>query len=204
MTDKYKNEWTENSGWLRLSFHALQNEPDKPYIHADYNEVKRDCEMVLKQIRRFAGEELTGPVTTLHWGEATVEGCRALRDAGYTGLAGYFNVDDPEPVSYYLDEEKRRHVNNRFIWRDNREGIIFARMALVINTLKLEQIVPYLDDLRSNSHKPAYVDLMIHEQYFYPFYEAYQPDYRQKVLTSVKWAVDNGYQPAFLGECIFN
>ena len=159
--------------------------------------------MVNEQIRRFAGEELTGPVTTLHWGEATVEGCRALRDTGYRALAGYFNVDDPDPVAYYLDEEKRRHVNNRFIWRDNREGIIFTRMALVINLLKLDEIVPYLDDLRSNSHKPAYVDLMIHEQYYYPFYKDYQPDCKKKVLTSVKWAADNGYQPAFLSECIF-
>ena len=46
--------------------------------------------MVKEQIRRFAGDELMGPVTTLHWGEATVEGCRALRDSGYTALAGYF------------------------------------------------------------------------------------------------------------------
>jgi len=204
MTDKYKNEWKENSGWLRLSFHALQNDPDRPYINAGYNEVKKDCEMVKEQIRRFAGEELMGPVTTLHWGEGTVEGCRALRDEGYGALAGYFNLEGPDTVSYYLDDDMRRHVNNRFIWRDNREGIIFARLALVINTVQLEQIVPYLDQLRSDSHKPAYIDLMIHEQYFYQYYKDYQADYRQKVLTSVKWAADNGYEPAFLSECIFS
>ncbi len=204
LTDKFKNEWKENARWLRLSFHALQNDPDRPYLHAGYNEVKNDCEMVMEQIRRFAGDQLTGPVTTLHWGAATVEGCRALMDAGYTALAGYFNVDNSsEPVSYYLDVEKIRHVRNRFIWRDNREGIIFTRMALVINTKELDQIVPYLDDLRCNSHKVPYVDLMIHEQYFHPFYINYQADYKQKVLTSVKWAIDKGYQPAFLSECIF-
>ena len=204
MTDKYKPEWKENSGWLKLSFHALANKPDKPYMHAGYDEVKKDCEMVMAEIRRFAGEELMGPVTTLHWGEATVEGCRALRDAGYTGLAGYFNVDDSEPVSYYLDLEKRKHLYKRFIWRDNREGIIFARMAIVINTVKLDQIEAYLDNLVKDSHKPAYADLMIHEQYFYPFYKDYQPDYREKVLTAVKWATENGYHPAFLSECIFD
>jgi len=165
--------------------------------------LKKDCEMVMEQIRRFAGEELLGPVTTLHWGAATVEGCRALRDSGYTALAGYFNPDGPDTVSYYLDDEKRHHVNNRFIWRDNGEGIIFSKMSLVINTLKLEEILHHLDSLRSDAHKPAYVDLMIHEQYFHPTYKAYQPDFRQKVLTSVKWAADSGYQPAFLSECIY-
>lgn len=204
MTTKFRNEWRENSAWLRLSFHALQNDPDRPYINAGYDEVSRDCELVKEQIRRFAGDELMGPVTTLHWGEARVEGCRALRDHGYTALAGYFSAEGPDTVSYYLNEAQRLHVNNRFIWRDNKEGIIFSRMAMVINLFETAQVVPYLNSLSSDSHKPAYVDLMIHEQYFYSFYKAYQPDYREKVLTSVRWASENGYKPAFLSECIFS
>jgi hypothetical protein len=203
MTEKFKSEWKDNAGWLRLSFHALQNDPDKPYINAGYDQVKKDCIMVKEQISRFAGEELMGPVTTLHWGEALVDGCRALRDEGYLALAGYFNAKGPDTVAYYLDDEKRLRVNNRFIWRDNKEGIIFSRMALVINAVKQEEILPSLDSLRSDSHKPAYVDLMIHEQYFYPYYVAYQPDYRKKVMTAVKWAADSGYKPAFLSECVF-
>jgi hypothetical protein len=202
MTDQYKNEWKENAGWLRLSFHALQEFPDKPYIHAGYNEVKRDCEMVLAQIRRFAGEEVMGPVTTIHWGEANVDGCRALKDLGYKALVGYFRVD-PDPVSYYLDLEKVQHVNNRFIWRDNHKGLIFSKIAIVLDKTQLEQIVPNLDNLKSNLHKPAFIDLLIHEQYFHPTYKDYQPDYSKKILTAVKWAADNGYQPAFLSECIF-
>jgi hypothetical protein len=204
MTDKYKNEWKENSGWLRLSFHSLQEEPDRPYIKAGYDEVKRDCKLVVDQIKRFAGEELLGPVMSLHWGDVPVEGCRALRDSGYTALAGYFNVNDPDPFAYYLNKAQRTHVNKRFIWRDNNEGIIFARMALVINLLKLDQIIPYLDNLKIDSHKPAYVDFMIHEQYFHPTYAAYQPDYMEKITASVRWASEKGYQPAFLSECIFD
>jgi hypothetical protein len=203
MTDKFKNEWKINSGWLGLSFHALGNTPDKPYINADYNQVKKECALVDEQIRRFAGEEVMGPETTLHWGEATVEGCRALRDSGYTVLAGYFNVDDNQsPVSYYLNEEQRRHIKNRFIWRDNSEKIIFARIAIVINNVKLEQIVPYLNNVKK-TFNPRYLDLMIHEQYYYPDYVAYQPDWKEKVMTAVKWAVDNGYNPGFLKESVF-
>ena len=204
MTDKFKSEWKQNSGWLRLSFHALADKPDNPYMNASYEKVKNDCDKVMDQIRRFAGKEVTGHVTTLHWGEATVEGCRALRDAGFKCLPCDFNVDNNlAPCSYYLDVEKRRHINKRLIWRDNNEGIIFIRCAIIINTYKLEEIVPFLDDLKKDPHMSAYVDLLIHEQYFYPFYSSYQPDYRQKVLTSVKWAVNNGYNPAFLEDCVF-
>ena len=205
MTDKYKSEWIRNSNWLRLSFHALGNDPDKPYINAGYDQVKKDCDMVKEQIRRFAGKELLGPVTTLHWGEATVEGCRALKDSGYSALAGYFNIENGMPVvSYYLDNDQIKHLSDRYIWCDNQEGIIYKKIAIVINSYDLEQIVPLLDELKKDPLKSGFIDLMIHEQYFYPHYVDYQPDYRQKVMTSVKWAVDNGYQPAFLSECIFN
>ena len=204
MTTKFKNEWKENAGWLRLSFHALQNDPDNPYIKSGYDEVKRDCEKVNEQIRRFAGEELMGPVTTLHWGEATVEGSRALRDAGYTCQVSDFVIENGvQIISMYLNLEQTRHINNRFIWRDNHEGIIFSQDSIVINTHKVEEIGPFLDDLNKDSHKSAYLDLLMHEQYFYPFYKDYQPDYRQKVTTAVKWAADKGYKPAFLSECIY-
>jgi hypothetical protein len=203
MTDKFKSEWKDNAGWLRLSFHALQEFPDRPYLTAGYDQVKHDCILVKDQIRRFAGEELMGPVTTLHWGAANAEGCRALKDQGYKAIAGYFNAEGPDTVSYYLDDQKRLHVNNRFIWKDNTEEMILSRMALVINTVKLEEIVPYLESLRSSGHRPPYADLMIHEQYFYPSYFNYQPDFRDKVITAVKWAADKGYKPAFLSECVF-
>jgi len=205
MTTKFKNEWRENSGWLRISFHALQNKPDNPYIIAGYDEVKRDCEMVKEQIRRFAGEEQIGHVTTLHWGAATLEGTLALRDSGYTCLAGYFNIEPGDsPVSYYLDLPERTHLNKRYIWKDNKEGVIFSRIAIVINNSEIDKIVPYLDSLRVGPNKPGYIDLMIHEQYFHADYVDYQPDFRQKVMTAVKWASDNGYKPAFLSECIFD
>lgn len=203
MTGKFKDEWKANAAWLGLSFHALGEFPDKPYIKAGYDQVKNDCELVKDQIKRFAGEEVMGPETTLHWGEGTVEACRALRDQGYTTLAGYFNVDDnAAPVSYYLTVEQRRHLKNRFIWRDNKEGIIFSRIALVVNTVNSDQVLPYLGNVKK-TFNPHYIDLMIHEQYFYPDYASYQPDFKEKVMKAVKWAVDNGYKPGFLKESVY-
>ena len=204
MTDQFKNEWRANAGWLQLSFHAKAEFPDNPYIHAGYNQVKTECEAVIQQIRRFAGDELTGPVTTLHWGEVPVEVSRALRDAGYTGQLCDFNVDDDlAPCSYYLNVEQRRHINKRFLWRDNKEAISFIKSSIIIDKKKTEQIIPHLSQYEQQFRKPPYVDLLIHEQYFYPGYRGYQPNYRQKVLTAVKWAVEKGYTPAFLKDCIY-
>jgi hypothetical protein len=205
MTTKYKSEWKDSADWLRLSFHALQNDPDYPYLNSGYDELKRDCEKVNEQIRRFAGEEVMSKVTTLHWGVATVEGSRALRDAGYVGQVSDFNIEDGvQTIAMYLDLEQTQHMRKRFLWRDNREGIIFSKASIIINSHKVDQIVPFLDELKRDPHKSAYMDLLIHEQYFYPFYKNYQPDFRQKVTTAIKWASDKGYKPAFLSECIFN
>jgi len=204
--DKFKPEWQANANWLRLSFHAWGEFPDMPYRQAGYEQVKHDCAIVKDQIHRFAGESLMGPVTTLHWGEATVEGSRALRDAGYLGLLGYFNVDDElPPVSYYLTVEQRRNIKKRFIWCDNQENITFIRSSIVIDKTELPAIVPLLDSYADEpSGLPPFVDLLVHEQYFYPSYEAYQPDFRDRILTSVKWASDKGYTPAFLGDSLFS
>ncbi|WP_431215467.1 hypothetical protein ACQ86N_12665 [Puia sp. P3] len=204
LTDRFAAEWKAQSSWLRLSFHALGEFPDKPYQQADYVTVKRDGQLVMNEIRRFAGPQLMGPVTTLHWGEATIEGSRALRDLGYKGQLGYFNVDDELPaVSYYLDVQQRRHIKKRFVWKDNQEDIVFIRSSIVIDKTGLADIRPHLDAYREKGGLPPYVDLLVHEQYYYPFYFNYQPDFRERILTAVGWAANNGYEPRFLEECIF-
>jgi hypothetical protein len=202
-TDKFKPEWKANAHWLTLSFHAFGEFPDQPYMKATYNETKEDCDVVIDEIKRFAGDEVMTNVTTIHWGEATREASRVLRDAGYTGQLGYFNIDDDQyPASYYLSEDERRHIKKRFVWKDHSENITFIKTSIVIDLKKCEEIVPHLDSYIRNSNKPPYLDMLVHEQYFYPFYFNYQPDYREKILTAVKWAHDNGYEPAKLGDCI--
>ncbi|MCC6286265.1 MAG: hypothetical protein IT249_00120 [Chitinophagaceae bacterium] len=203
--DSFKKEWQENADWLRLSFHAYKEFPDAPYKNASFDTVKKDCDLIIGEIKRFAGDALLGPVTTVHWGEVTVEGSRAMRAAGYKGQLGYFNVDDDQPtVSYYLDVEQRRHIKKRFIWKDEAEDIIFIRSSMVLDRTKKENIVSTMNAYASApSGLPPYVDYLIHEQYFYPDYAAYQPDYFEKIATAVQWAKEHGYEPAFLDECIF-
>ncbi|MCL5744184.1 MAG: hypothetical protein M1541_09705 [Acidobacteria bacterium] len=41
------------------------------------------------------------------------------------------------------------------------------------------------------------IELMIHEQYFYPDYRAYEPDYRARVERAIEWVTRRGYKPVF-------
>ncbi len=197
MTDQYKEEWKQNSDWIQLSFHANQEFPDRPYLDAGYDKVTQDCQKLLAEVKRFAGAELIAPVTTLHWGAANINGSRALRDIGYTTQVGYFNVDDAlEPVAYYLDKDQIRRLKKRYIWRDNKENITFVRACIVVDTKKVEDIVPHIE---AQGNIP-FVELLVHEQYFYDHYKNYQPDYESKLITAVEWAHNKGFKPTFLNK----
>lgn len=203
MTDKFKTEWKANADWIRLSVHAKAEFPDDPYIHAGYGEMYRDCHAIRTQIIRFAGKEVMDNTTTLHWGQVPVEVCRALRDEGYKIQVCDFNVDNNlPPCSYYLDVPQRRHINKRFLWRDNKEKIIFVKSSIIIDTIKLQNINSFLDKYGENNITPPYVDLLVHEQYFYPFYKNYQKDYGEKLTAAIEWARQHGYTPGFISECV--
>ena len=202
--DRYRSEWEAHSDWLHLSFHAKHDQPGFPYANSGYDELYRDAKQVQEQILRFAGEKQVGPTTTLHYSDTTREGCRALRDLGRKILVGDINVDCDKPaLAYYLDVTMRRHLNKRFIWKDHQEDIIFFRSAIITDTYPLKDIVPFLDSVKADPHKSAYMDFLIHEQYFYPrFRELYQPNYREKVQTVIQWALDNGYESAHLEDVV--
>jgi len=199
--DTFKGEWRDNAEWLRLTFHALQNNPRDPYIDAPADQVELDFHLVTDQIIRFAGEELLSPWTTVHWGECTREGCRALRRNGISGLAGYFTQRDGQyVVSYYLSQEQADHVNKRDYWHDFDEDITFVKHDMVMNTVRLDCIRPRLDEIARDPHESEIMELMIHEQHFHPEFRGYAPDYKERVTTALEWACENGYRPVFYDE----
>ncbi|MEM2792039.1 MAG: hypothetical protein QW099_03230 [Candidatus Bathyarchaeia archaeon] len=212
MPSKYKSDWLENRDWLRLTFHALQEKPDLPYKNATYGEMKHDYLLVTKEIERFAGRELLSSFTTIHWGEAPLEACIALRNCGIKGLVGYFtwNYTGPSPyeriitdkpcVSYYLDNEVVKYLSRRDYWMDLKAGITFIRHDIVINTLELDQITQHLNMVAEDPHQSEVMELMIHEQQFYRSRPEYQPDYEEKVIEAVKWVANKGYKPVFYDE----
>jgi sugar lactone lactonase YvrE len=198
MPDRFRPEWQANRDWIRLTFHARANDPDRPYIHASPQKVVEDYRLVTREIERFAGKELASPITTVHWGETTRAAARALRAEGVRGLAGYFEASDEAPrVSYYLNLPQFRHLMKRDYWKDPREDLLFVRHDLVINTVALDQIVPHLERVATDPHQAEVMELMIHEQYFYPDYRAYEPDFRARVERAVEWVTRRGYRPVF-------
>jgi hypothetical protein len=73
---------------------------------------------------------------------------------------------------------------------------------IVLDKTALDDIYPFLNELKEDPHRSGIIEMLIHEQYFYPHYRAYQPEYRDKILTAARWAAENEYEPAFWSDIV--
>ena len=69
---------------------------------------------------------------------------------------------------------------------------------MVINLYPLSEIEPSLTSLFSREQ----LHVMIHEQYFYEDYKAYQPDFEEKLALVFSLLQKNGYQSRFFEEML--
>ncbi len=205
VTDKFKAEWQANADWLTLSFHARVEKPDKPYRSTPPEVIARDFEAVRREVIRFAGERtFSGDVTTVHWGEATRESVLALRDLGHKALTGYFEVNQhgETVVSYHLPVPLAEHVGERDFWYDTETDIFFGRIDRVLNSGTFDSTLRAVRAAADHPHRGGFVSIMIHEQYFYPDYTRYLPDFEARVLESAKFLCERGYTGSFVKEVL--
>lgn len=206
MPDKFKDEWIQNSNWLRLSPHANADKPDRPYIRASYEQTRFEFGRIINEIIRFAGKETyASDVTTIHWGAATADAVRAVRDLGIKALVGSFRYGDPTntPISMHLDAERCAILNNYGTYYDEEQGVvIFKYSASNAQHAPLEQIPINCKNFAKSMPLYTFFELCVHEQYFYEDYINYMPDYYDRFETAIKWCVENGYEPAFASEVL--
>ena len=203
MTDKYKDEWKANSDWLRLSFHANADKPDRPYLRATYEQAYFEMERVNKEIIRFAGEEaFAKTVTTIHWGETTTEAAKAFRDLGVKAfVASYnWNRDGIMDLRMYCDAEQCQTLQKFGYYYDKEMDIYLFRYNGGIQRAKPEWIPQYFDAQVRDFPKYEFKDICLHEQYFYPEFPAHIPDYYEKLDAAATWCNEHGYEPIFMDE----
>ena len=203
VTDKFRKEFIANSDWMTFTFHAQREFPDAPYRNAPYQQMIEDCRRVTREIKRFAGKEVLRDTTTLHFATANLYGTRALRTFGFKALCGYFCRDDKgNPIiSYYLDKDQQ---DRRDFWVDTAEGIIFVKEGIVLNAPEwtADKVAPFLDEIGARKQGKGFIQMVIHEQYFYPDYVNYEPDYAERILKMAEWMKKHGYESASLSEII--
>jgi len=195
MTDRYRAQWEENAHWLKLSFHSrLENV--RPYEFSGYEEVYGDGQQVHREILRFAGPASLGKTTTIHYCRTTLDGLAAIKDLGIQGLLGLFGTDEAPRVSYCVPEEKGFLLRRGSV--ESHEGVQIGSIDMVINLVPLDRVVPELAALLPREQ----LRVMIHEQYFYPDYSHYQPDFEKKLAAVFALFEAEGFESRFFEEMI--
>ena len=131
VTDAYKGEWQANKDWLRFGFHSLQEFPDYPFVNASYGDVKKVCDLIFGNVRRFAGEGMVAKAVVPHWLPISKDGCRALADCGMKVVScshGYRHAygDDPAvlPYGHSFRLLNMRKPETALCWRGSRNTAI--------------------------------------------------------------------------------
>jgi len=201
MTDKFRDEFRANGDWLKLSFHSKSEHPGKPYTNASAEEITRDCIQLNRELIRFAGPEVFSDCTTIHFAETTEEGTRALRSLGYRALEGDFVISSC-PCGYHYPEEMVRHIMTRDFYYDPEIDISFCRTDIVLNGSTHEKNMEKMRELIANPTEGGYMDILIHEQYYYEDYKYHKPDFAARVLDPCKLLWENGYKGEFISDVI--
>ncbi|MBO5415062.1 MAG: hypothetical protein J6A83_00345 [Clostridia bacterium] len=194
-TDKYRGEWAKNADWLKLSFHA-RAEKSRIYESSDYAEVFDDLSRTNREIIRFASESALARTTTIHYCLATEGGIRAVRECGLIGLLGLYGTPDEPRSSYTSDKSDGDKIRRGEI--AIRDGIAYSGVDIVLNSYSKEENLARLEELSWREH----INVMIHEQYFYPDYPKYQSDFEEKLDAVFALLAQKGARSMFFEERI--
>ena len=114
----------------------------------------------------------------------------------------YVRESNGKPISKSLcgynhitEEERVRTIDNLDYITDQKTGLIFKDLgnAGCLNRSTKDEFF----DILSASIDKEFLCTGTHEQYFYPEYFAYQPNYEEKLLMMAKLISENGYEFIF-------
>ena len=120
MPDIWKSEFQDNSDWLKFSFHAYSEFPDRPYAEATAATFGKHWDMVQKEIERFAGPECFIAPVVIHW--ANVHPAVA-QEAIRRGVTAYSNNFRLRVMGGPSLEDRQRGGNMKTIEKRSLSGV---------------------------------------------------------------------------------
>ena len=213
MPDCYKGEFADNADWLKMSWHAYSEFPDRPYQNATAEKVASDYDLIKSEVCRFAGESSFIPPVAAHWSMIRPDGMAELVKRGVRVMTSQFI----NPKTALSEEQKSSHLCDIGFFQNLREclylekehtfysfaqNLIYLRGMIICNYWKVEEIRQILDRIHSEPHRHEILSLETHEQYTFPHYFNYLPDHMERMETAIRRATEMGYAPVFFAEGI--
>lgn len=202
--DKYKAEWLENSPWLKLSFHAYSEFPDRPYQNAAPEKLAADYDLMKNEILRFAGAETFQPPVVIHWAMTPPDAFKVLRERGVKVLSGQFinpktyigETDRAEAITdigYFRNIETASYLLEKGVIYDFDNELFFTKGNACCNLSPKEELLRKLNNVQSSD----IIGIATHEQYSFKYYHNYIPEHFERMEASVRFLTEHSYKPVF-------
>lgn len=213
--DCYRDEFEKNSDWLHLAFHARAEFPDRPYQHCSTERLAEDYDTTTAELQRIAGRCCTPP-TNVHWAMLEPHNFSFMRSRGVKILtsSGFMSnriivdgrIENLEQggcdIGFFYEQDVARHMLQKRVFYDADYDLFLSRTFFCFNIDTPEEIEEKIksEDAKGESD---ILEAVGHEQYAYPFYAMYLPDYFRRLEASCRVPAELGYKPVFFQEGIF-
>lgn len=150
VTDVFREEFQENSDWLRFGFHGLNSGANygstrfqTGECRANYRQAGEDYEKTVKELERITGGgRCIDRVPRIHFYAGTAEACRAWMDAS-CGIRGLISAED-DRIAYFHTEEQSRTLRQQDRLDTTGLGLTFFRTKVRLENT--EDIAAFLED----------------------------------------------------------
>ena len=215
----YRNEFEDNADWLHLAFHALSEFPDRPYQHCTEERLAHDYDMTMNELIRIAGEKACTPPTNVHWAMLPPErfhlmrerGVRILTSSGFMSNRIYVDgqVEDLQggscDIGFFYEQDVAHHMLAKRCFYDPDHDLFLSRSFFCFNIDTPAEIEAKIrqEDAAAAATGCEMIESVGHEQYAYPHYMNYLPDYFERLETACRVPAELGYRPVFFQDGIF-
>lgn len=183
-TDKFAEEFEENSDWLKFGFHTYKG--SKNYEKTSSEESKSDYDKVLFELLRItSSEKCIDTVVRLQNFVGNEESIQAMMNTE-NGIKGVLGADDKRR-SYYLDDEKNSYLYKYDYYEDN--NLEFFRTDLRMELI--DDIDKSLTELNSNENLSEKKDILI---VFTHEWQLSNEEIKEKLEKCCEFAKNNRYK----------
>ena len=209
--DSYKKEFADNAHWLKMSWHAYSEVPDRPYQNVPAEKVASDYDLIKSEVCRIAGEESFIPPVAAHWSMIRPDGMAELVKRGVRVMTSQFI----NPKTSLSEDQRGPHLCDIGFFQNLREclylekeqmlysfaqNVLYLHGMLICNYWTPAEIKEKLAQVQKESVRHEILSLETHEQYTFPSYFNYLPDHMERMETAIRFASEAGYKPVFFAE----
>lgn len=130
MTEQYKEQFVENSDWLRWGFHSYNG--DTYYDEVDVTRAENDYQKLVSELERVVGTESIERVIRLNGFRGNYENIQIMSEQ-QLGIVGILGADD-DRNSYFLDENQSQELKEQGRFEQN--NISFLATDLRVENIK--------------------------------------------------------------------